>query len=134
MKGGIMAGQMTRLLREDIKTRQTKLMWSKSKSLWKTLSLMSNYHPTTGYKTKESKDQITKVTNFINDILAKNEIIIGADLNATIRNRMLSDLEDTKDLINTLLRPHRNPKWNESGEIIRNMMQELDLRADLFWQ
>jgi len=80
-KGGIMAGQTMRLLRVDIKTRQTKLKQSKSKSLWKTLSLISNYHPTTGYKTKEIEDHITKVTNFINDNPTKNEIIKGADLN-----------------------------------------------------
>ena len=50
-------------------------------------------------------------------------------MKAAIGNRMPSDSEDPEDLINTLLGPHRNPRCNESGELIRSMMHELDLRA-----
>ena len=64
---------------------------------WKTLSLVSNYHPTAGYKTEEIEEHVSKVTNFINNIPAKCKIIIGADLNAAIGNRMPSDLEDPED-------------------------------------
>ena len=96
MKGGNMIKRegktmvsTTKLLRLDIKLRviNTNLKISKkikTKKSWKIISILSNYHPTTGYKPKEIEKHISNVMDFLNDIPLNHEVIIGAALNAAI--------------------------------------------------
>jgi len=60
--------------------------------------------------------------DFVNEIPLKNEII-----NAAIGICELHEPDeenDNDDTINNLIGPHGNPRHNESGTIIREVMQE----------
>ena len=77
---------------------------------------------------------ILNITDFLSDIPPKNDIIIRADLNAAISTRSLSEDHHAEDPINTLIGPHENPRRNDSGNLMRDMMRDLDLRsASLFF-
>ena len=118
-------------MRVDIKIRDaTKInirKWNKPETSWKTLSLISSYHPTTSYKTEEIEKHAPDLVDFVNEIPLKNEIIIGADINAAIGIHELHEPDEEHDndyTINNLISPHGNPRHNESGTIIREVMQE----------
>jgi len=52
---------------------------------------------------------------FVNDILLKNEIIIGTDINAAIgicRIHKFEGESNNDDTINDLIGPHVNPRHN----------------------
>ena len=86
--------------------------------------MISSYHPTTSYKMDEIEKHATDLMDFVNDIPLKNEIIIGADINAAIVICRIYECEgenNNDNTINDLIGPHRNPRHNESGTIIREV-------------
>jgi len=127
-------------MRVDIKIRDaTKInirKWNKPKTSWKTLSLIISYHPTTSYKTEKIEKHAADLIDFVNEIPLKNEIIIGADINAAIGIRELQEPDeenDNDDTINDLISLHGNPRHNESGTIIREVLRELDYSPKYFF-
>ena len=72
------------------------------------------------------------MTDFISDIPPKNDIIIGADLNAIISTKLLEDKEenDVEDSIYKLiLALQGNSRQTDSESLERDMMRDLDLTA-----
>jgi len=94
------------------------------------ISLVSSYHPTTRYTTKEISKHISNTKQFFNEIPHRNLLIIGANINATTgnRNTIIRDTND-EDMIPTLIGPHGNPRINASSELVLIMLCELNLRA-----
>ena len=81
-------------------------------------------------------DEIEKhamdLMNFVNNVLPKNEIIFGTDINAAICIYGIYECEGENNNVNTindLIGPHGNPRHNESGMIIRKVLWELDYRV-----
>ena len=75
----------------DVKCRTTELTNSKQhktkKNKYHTLSLVTDYHPTTSYMPKDIAKHNKNVIAFIEVIPKKNAIIISADINAAIGAR-----------------------------------------------
>jgi len=72
------------------------------------------------------------LVDFVNNILLKNEIIISADINTAIGIREIYEFEgenNNDNTINDLIGPHRNPRHNKLGTIIREVLWELDYRV-----
>ena len=132
LRGGPSIGATTRYMRVDVKLKLTN---SKSKIKTHTLSLVSSYHPHSGYKTEELDAYNESIADFIDSIPKNNTIIMGADLNASISTRKTKtqqeDPEDEReeDIANELLGPNGNPHRNQRGEAILNMIRALNLRA-----
>jgi len=42
-------------------------------------------------------------------------------------------MENNEDTINRLIRPHGNPRCNDSGTLIRELLHELDLRTAIMY-
>ena len=82
-------------MRVDVKLKLTN---SKSKIKTHTLSLVSSYHPHSGYKTEELDAYNESITDFIDSIPKNNTIIMGANLNTLIGTRKTkTQQEDPKD-------------------------------------
>ena len=90
---------------------------------------MSNYHPHSGYKDNELDAYLQDITDFIDVIPENNTIIIGANLNASIRTRKTTTTNNPiKDncIINDLIGPHGNPHRNHRGKVTLNTLRQLN--------
>jgi len=63
----------------------------------------------------------------INKILKTNTVIIGTDINVSISIRDSKKEEENEET--NILEPCRNPKKNERGEMILNLLRQTDMRA-----
>jgi len=71
---------------------------------------------------KKIETCISNVSDFINDIPTKHEIIIGGNLNAVIGTN--KEEENEEDTIFNLIGPHKNPRINDTGRLVRDMLRE----------
>ena len=130
--GGNSAGNTTRLLSIDVvletakvkKLKTTKRKSQKQKP--KTITLVTSYHPHTKYKEEEAQAYNQSLVEMTNRIPKTNAIIVGADINASIGTRQKSDDESEST---NILGPCGNPRKNERGEMILNLLRQTDLRA-----
>jgi len=118
----------------DVKCRTTELTNSKQhktkKNKYHTLSLVTDYHPTTSYMPKDIAKHNKNVIAFIEVIPKKNAIIISADINAAIGARTKTSVDDemeVDDTIQNLIGPFGNKHRNENGDLFCDIRRELDL-------
>ena len=100
-----------RFMRVDLKL---KLINSKSKIKPHTISLVSNYHPHSGYKDDE-------LDAYMQDNMLFLDALIG-----TRKTTTTIDSAKDNNIINNLIGPHRNPHRNHRGEPTLNMLRQLN--------
>ena len=120
----------------DVKCRTTELTNSKQhktkKNKYHTLSLVTDYHPTTSYTPEDITKHNKKVITFIEVIPKKSTIIIGADINTATGARTKTNVDDEmeeEDMIQNLIGPFGNKCRNKNGNLFCDVMRELDLHS-----
>ena len=119
----------------------------KEKKNSKIITLVTSYHPHSGYSDDETNLFNQQVADLYTNIPNNNIIIMGADINASIGSRTSnnnakdnnpnSNIEETfasspQDL---LIGPCGNPKTNHKGHLYIDLLSQLDLRvASTFFQ
>jgi hypothetical protein len=153
IKYGTLHGGTARLLRVDIevtnnnsikskhdkranspKPREEKNKERKNKGKRKTIdkiifSLITSYHPHTGYKDEEAEEYNQIVMEMCENCPKEATIIMGADVNAALGTSKLDSQETDPEDPTSILGPHGIQKRNERGEAILNMARTLDLRV-----
>ena len=138
IRGGILAGETTRILSVSMKIEVYSESNGEKKKKYHNLCLTTIYFPHSGYKEKEIDSFNNDLSTFLSNILSQKNTthIIGADTNSSIGTRIstsnldlsLND-EDDEDPISNLLGPFGNPRKSKSAEAILNHMREFQLRA-----
>ena len=87
-KGGTTVEETARLLSIDVQIKTKVNFKTKSKIKHMQISLLSSYHPTSGYSEADANKFNLQVSSMINQIPEKNALIMGSDQNASIGTRL----------------------------------------------
>ena len=129
-RGGLLAGETTRLLGIDVEIKTVVRAKTKSKFKHLNLSLMTSYHPTSSYPKKDAVTFNQQVSKVLDQVPEKNILILGADLNASIGTHPPNtSSSDECDPSVCLLGLHGNPQRNARGDLIIGVINQHQLRA-----
>ena len=111
----------------------------RNKNSNKSITLISSYHPHSGYTDEETNLFNQQIADLYGDIPNANITIMGADINASIGSRnSQNDEHDNNNNVeessetspqHLLIGPCTNPKTNHKGQFYINLLSQLDLRA-----
>ena len=136
IRGGILAGETTRILSVSMKLEVYSESNGEKKKKYHNLCLTTIYFPHSDYKEKEIDSFNNDLSTFLSNILSQKNTthIIGADTNSSIGTRISTSNfdsspndEDDEDPISNLLGPFGNPRKSKSVEAILNHIPEFQL-------